>query len=138
MTDPIADMLTRIRNAGMVKKRNFLCPMSNIKFKIAQILEKEGWLKKVEVVKSKSNKGEGNAIFDELMITLNYKKNGKHCIRSLKRVSRPGLRVYVKKNEIPKVLNDFGISIISTPKGIMTGKEAKSVGVGGELICEIY
>ncbi len=137
MTDPIADMLTRIRNASAVGKYEVVLPMSKIKYEIAKILEKEGWVQKVEVVKSNNAKNK-TASFDQLKIVLKYKKNGKPFITSLKRISRPGLRQYVGKDEIPKVLNNFGISIISTSKGLMTGKQAKIEGIGGEIICEIY
>jgi len=136
MTDPIADMLTRIRNASAVNKDEVILPMSKIKFNIAKILEKEGWVAKVEVVKTKSKKN-GTAVFDELKITLKY-KNNKPVITSLKRISKPGRRVYVSKNELPRVLNNLGIAIISTSQGVMTNKEARKKGMGGEVICEVY
>ncbi len=137
MTDPIADMLTRIRNASAVRKYEVVLPMSKVKHEIAKILESEGWVQKVEVVKSQNAKNKTSS-FDQLKIVLKYKKNGKPFITSLKRVSRPGLRQYVGKDEIPKVLNNLGISVISTSKGVMTGKEAKNQGIGGEIVCEIY
>ncbi len=101
--DPIADMLTRIRNALAVRKHDVVLPMSKIKYEIAKILEKEGWVYKVEVIKNKSKKGSN---FDELRIILKYKKSGKPAITCLKRVSKPGLRVYVTKDNLPRVLNN--------------------------------
>ncbi|MCF7820742.1 MAG: 30S ribosomal protein S8 [Candidatus Pacebacteria bacterium] len=137
MTDPIADMLTRIRNASAVKKADLVLPMSKIKYNIAKILETEGWIKKAEIIKG-GEKGAKNSNFDQLKIVLKYKKNGKPCISNLKKVSKPGLKVYVKKDEIPKVLNGFGLAIISTSNGLMTNRQAKEAKVGGELICQIY
>lgn len=128
MIDPIADMLTRIRNASMVKKADVLVPYSKIKFAIAQILEKEQYLKKVEVIEDK---------FKELKLTLKY-DNKKPVISSIKRVSKVGRRIYVGKDRIARVLNGYGISVLSTSRGIMTNKEAKKMGVGGEIICEVY
>jgi len=136
MTDPIADMLTRIRNASAVNKSEVVLPMSKVKHNIAKILEQEGWIAKVEVVKTKSKKN-SSAVFDELKIVLKY-KNNKPAITSLKRISRPGCRAYVSKDKLPRVLNNLGIAIISTPLGVMTNKEARKKGVGGEVICEIY
>lgn len=136
MIDPIADMLTRIRNASAVKKFEVILPMSKIKLEVAKILEKEGWIQKVEAVKGGGE--DVSSRFDQLKIVLKYKKSGRPAITSLKRVSKPGLRVYAKKDELPKVLNNLGIAIISTPQGIMTNKEARKKGVGGEILCEIY
>ncbi len=132
MTDPIADMLSRIRNAHAVKKQEVIMPSSKIKFGIAKILENEGWVEKAEIVKSRKAK------FDELRIVLKYLKNGDAKISSLKRVSKPGLKVYAKKKTLPKVLNNYGIAIISTQEGLMTNKQAKSKGLGGEVVCELY
>jgi len=140
MTDSIADMITRIRNASAVGKSEVVLPMSKIKFEVAKILEKEGWVGKVEVIKGNFSKDrkDRNYIFDQLRIVLKYKKSGRPAISCLKRVSKPGLRVYAKKDRLPKVLNNLGIAIISTPQGIMTNKEAKKKGTGGEILCEIY
>ena len=135
MTDPIADMLTRIRNAIAVRKQNLVLPMSKMKFKIAEILEKEGWIEKVEVIKDGLKTKSSS--FDQLRIVLKY-QDGESQIRFLKRISKPGLRVYVNKNEIPTVLNNLGIAILSTSQGLMTNKDARKVKVGGEVICEIY
>jgi small subunit ribosomal protein S8 len=134
--DPIADMFTRIRNASAVKKSELVLPMSKLKYEIAKILETEGWIKKTAIVAGGLN-GQHNK-FDELQIQLKYRKNGKPQISSIQRVSRPGRRVYVSKNEIPKVLNNFGIAIISTSRGLMTNKEAKKQNIGGEIIGEIF
>ncbi len=136
MMDPIADMFTRIRNASVVKKAEILLPMSKLKFEIAKILETEGWVKKAEVVPG-GLEGKHNG-FDELRIQLKYRKNGKPQITSIQRVSTPGLKIYVSKAEIPTVLNNFGTAIISTSRGMMTGKEAKKQQIGGEVIGEIF
>lgn len=136
MTDPIADMFTRIRNASAVKKSETLMPMSKLKYEIAKILEREGWIKGVEVIAGGLNARRSS--FDELKISLKYQKNGKSHISVISRVSRPGLRIYVDKDNIPTVLNNFGIAIISTSKGLMTNKEARAQKIGGEVIGEIY
>lgn len=144
MTDPIADMLARIRNASAVKKKDVIMPMSKIKYEIAKILKREGWVLDVEKIKddSKVESKEGSKskkmIFEELKIVLKYKKSGKPSFSSIKRISKPGLRVYTGKAELPRVLNNLGIAIISTPQGLMTNKEARKSGTGGEVICEIY
>jgi small subunit ribosomal protein S8 len=130
-------MLTRIRNASIIGKPEVVLPMSKIKLQIAKILEVESWIQKAEIIKSKSSKNEASA-FDELKITLKYKKSGRPAITSLKRISKPGLKVYVDKNNLPRVLNNYGIAIISTSGGLMTNKEARRKGVGGEVLCEIY
>ncbi|GAG30413.1 unnamed protein product, partial [marine sediment metagenome] len=127
----------RIRNALAVKKSEVVLPMSKIKFNIAKVLEREGWVEETQVIKEKSKKNKGNG-FDKIMIILKYKSNGRSVISSLKRISKPGRRIYVNKNELPRVLNNLGIAIISTPEGIITNKEARKKGIGGEVICEIY
>jgi small subunit ribosomal protein S8 len=137
MTDPIADMLTRIRNASAIKKPDVVLPMSKIKYEVAKILKQEGWINDVEVIKGSGKKNEANA-FDELKLVLKYKKSGKSFITSIKRISKPGLRVYADKNNLPKVLNNLGIAIVSTSSGLMTNKEARKKGLGGEIICEVY
>jgi small subunit ribosomal protein S8 len=139
MTDPIADMLTRIRNASLVKKDHIILPMSKVKFNIAKILEKEGFISKAEVIPGgKELKKNKTSKFDQIKIDLSYRNDGRPRISSLKRISKPGCRVYVDKDNIKKVLNGIGISIISTSSGIMTGREARKKNIGGELICEIY
>jgi len=136
MTDPIADMLTRIRNAQAVNKKTVTLPMSKLKFNIAKILERGGWIEKAEIEETPAKKNSSSA-FNEIKIVLKY-RNGQPAISSLKKISTPGRRVYAGKKELPKVLNNLGIAIISTPNGLMTGKEARKQGVGGEVICEIY
>ncbi len=137
MMDPIADMLTRIRNAQAVKKAVVVMPMSKIKHNISKILETEGWITKSEVVKATGTKNEAQQ-FDELKLTLKYDQKGQGAIRSIKRISKPGLRVYVSKDKLPYVLNNYGIAIISTSTGLMTNKVARKQGLGGEVLCEIY
>ncbi len=136
MTDPIADMFTRIRNASAVVKKEILLPMSKVKLAIAKILVKEKWLASVEVIpgglKTK------RAGFDQLKIVLKYQKNKRPFISSIKRISKPGVKIYVNKEQIPTVLNNQGMVILSTSAGLMTGFEAKKQGIGGELIGEIY
>lgn len=134
--DPIADMFTRIRNASAVKKTELVLPMSKLKYEVAKILEQESWIKKAEIIPGGLN-GKHSS-FDELKISLKYHKNGKPQITSIKKISRPGLKIYVSKDEIPTVLNNFGMAIISTSKGLMTGKEAKKQNIGGEVLGEIF
>jgi len=129
MTDPIADMLTRIRNAVAAKKPEVVLPFSKIKFKIAQILEKQNYLTKVEKVKT--------GRWEELKITLKYNTDGS-AIHHIQRLSRPGQRVYVAGKDIRKVLNGYGSAILSTSQGIMTSQEARRQNIGGELMCEIW
>lgn len=130
MTDPIADMLTKVRNAIQARHKDVSVTLSNVKKDIARILKEEGYIKDFSVVKD-GNKG-------YIKIQLKYSPSKKNAISNLKRVSKPGLRVYVGKDEIPKVLNGLGVSIVSTSKGLMTDKSAKEQGVGGELICRVY
>ncbi len=137
MTDPIADMLTRIRNAADVKKTEVCMPFSKMKFEIAQILKREGWILDVERIKIDAEKNK-SFNFDQLRIALKYKKSGRSVITDIKRISKPGLRVYVKKDNLPKVLNNLGIAVLSTPGGLITNKEARKQGLGGEVICEVY
>jgi small subunit ribosomal protein S8 len=134
--DPIADMFTRIRNASAVKKTEIILPLSKLKLEVAKILEAEGWVKKTAVIPGGLD-GKHNS-FDELQIQLKYRKNGKPQISSIKRISRPGLRIYVGKDEIPTVLNNYGMAILSTSKGLMTNKEAKKQKIGGEVLGEIF
>lgn len=129
MTDPIADMLTRIRNAFMAKKADVLVPYSKIKFEMVKILEKEKYIKTVEVA--------DEPVMKMLKISLKY-ENNKSVITSIKRISKVGRRIYTGKDNLPRVLNGYGLAIVSTSKGLMTNKEAKKLGVGGELLCEIY
>lgn len=133
MMDPIADMLTRIRNAAAVGKQDITLPMSKLKFNIAKLLEENGWITKAEVIEPEVKSG-----FSELKLTLKYKNDGKPKISSLVRISKSSRRVYVNKDELPKVLNNLGIAIISTSQGLMTNREARKRSLGGEVICEIY
>ncbi|MGE5426135.1 MAG: 30S ribosomal protein S8 [Bacillota bacterium] len=136
MTDPIADMFTRIRNAAAVRKAEVLMPMSKMKYEIAKILEQEGWISRAEIVPGGLNSRRSS--FDQLKLVLKYQKNGHPHISGLKRVSKSGARVYVGKDQIPTVLNNFGIAILSTSSGIMTNREARRKNIGGELIGEVY
>ena len=129
ITHPISDMLTRIRNAQAVNKTDIVLPYSSLKFAVAKVLEAEGYVG--EVKKLDQNH------FAELAVNLKYEVDGPR-IRFIKRVSKPGHRVYAKANELPRVLSDFGIAIISTPNGIMTNKEARKRRLGGEVICEVF
>jgi small subunit ribosomal protein S8 len=127
--DPIADMFTRIRNAQAVSHQTVSIPFSKIKYKLAQILEKEGLVKKVTAQGRKTRK--------MIEIELKYEK-GEPAINSLKRISKPGQRIYIKKDELKPIRQDYGLSIISTSQGLMTNKEAKKKGLGGEVLCEIW
>ncbi|HLC90104.1 MAG TPA: 30S ribosomal protein S8 [Patescibacteria group bacterium] len=133
MTDPIADMLTRIRNALAVRKPEVVLPFSKMKFTLAKILVETGYIGKAEVLE----KAASEKSFNEIKVTLKY-LGSEPAIRNLKRISRPGRRVYAKTDKLPTVLNKLGIAIISTPRGIMTNKEARKKHLGGEVICEIY
>jgi len=141
MTDPIADMLTRIRNALLVKKQAIVFPHSKIKFNIGKILEKENLIKKVEVIdlcKEKSKNANKATNFKQIKIILKYDAQQKSIINSLQKISKPGRRVYVKGSRVPKVLEGFGLAILSTSRGLMTDKEAREHNIGGEVICEIW
>ena len=130
MTDPIADMLTRIRNAQNVGKPEVFVPYSHLKHEIAEILVKEGYIEGAE-------KDSSLSAHPELKLTLKYAGN-EPVIRHIRRVSKPGLRVYVGAGKLPFVYDDRGIAIVSTSQGLMTNKEARSKKVGGEIICEIF
>ncbi|MFT9494187.1 30S ribosomal protein S8 [Anaerosolibacter sp.] len=130
MTDPIADMITRIRNANTVKHETVDVPASNMKKSIADILLGEGFIKGYDVIED----GKQGII----RMQLKYGKNNEKVISGLKKISKPGLRVYAKKDEIPKVLGGLGIAILSTSNGIVTDKDARKLGVGGEVICYVW
>jgi len=130
ITDPIADMLTRIRNAQAVKKSEVLIPFSKLKFELAKILKHENYIEGMEK--------QEEAKFPQLKIVLKYNENNQPAISNIKRVSKPGKRIYVNKNKIPTVLNNLGILVISTSSGLMTNKEAKRKGLGGEILCEVW
>ena len=129
-TDPIADMLTRIRNASRSKHKSVDVPASNIKKAIADILFKEGYIKAYEEIQD-DNQG-------IIRISLKYTEKGKKVISGLKRISKPGLRIYASKEELPRVLNGLGIALISTSKGIMTDKKARQEGIGGEVLAFVW
>lgn len=129
-TDPIADMLTRIRNANSAKHKTVDVPASKMKTAIAEILFREGYIKSFEVI---SNENQGI-----IRITLKYDEKGTRVIEGIKRISKPGLRVYAGKEELPKVLNGLGIAIISTSKGLKTDKEAREAGMGGEVLAYVW
>ena len=130
MTDPIADMLTRIRNANTVKHETVDVPASNIKKEIVRILLEEGFIRGYDVIED----GKQGII----RIQLKYGQTGERVISGLKRISKPGMRVYADKHEVPRVLNGLGISIISTSKGILTDRQARKENVGGEVICYVW
>ena len=131
MTDPIADMLTRIRNANTAKHDTVDVPSSKMKLAIAKILLDEGYIKSYELVE--------NGKFNDIRITLKYgASQNEKIISGLQRISKPGLRVYANKEELPKVLGGLGVAIISTNKGVITDKEARKLGVGGEVLCFVW
>ena len=136
MTDPIADMLTRIRNGNMAKHDLVAMPTSKVKQAIAQVLKDEHFIRDWEVVDEKDKRGRGP--HKVLKITLSYGPKRETVLSGIQRVSKPGLRVYVQKREIPRVYGGLGIAIVSTPQGIMTGRQAWQKQIGGELICYVW
>lgn len=130
VNDPIADLLTRIRNANQMRYNEVVIPSSNMKLEIVKILEREGFIASYKVEK--------NEVQDNIIVTLKYGKNKERVISGLKRISKPGLRVYAKAEEIPTVLNGLGIAIVSTSKGVMTGKEARKENLGGEVLAYVW
>lgn len=128
--DPIADMLTRVRNGLHARKRDVSMPVSKIKVGIAEILKQEGYVSDFSVTTEEG--------FGTLTLLLKYGRRGERVIRSITRVSKPGRRVYARATDIPEVINGIGISIISTSQGLMTNRDAKAKRVGGEIICEVY
>ena len=130
LTDPVADMLARIRNAASARHQKVDIPASKLKLEIARILKEEGY-----IANFKASEEEGHKI---LRLYLKYGSNNEAAISNLARVSRPGCRVYVRRTEIPRVLGGLGINIITTPKGVMTGRQARKQGLGGEVLCEIW
>ena len=130
ITDPIADMLTRIRNANSAKHKTVDVPASKMKTAIAEILFKEGYIKSFELINDETQ--------GIIRITLKYDEKGTRVIDGIKRISKPGLRVYAGKEELPRVLNGLGIAIISTSKGLKTDKEAREAGIGGEVLAYIW
>ena len=130
VTDPIADMLTRIRNANQMRYKEVEVPASKMKTEIARILKETGFISDYKIVKSDK--------FDVITLELKYGDKKERVITGLKRISKPGLRVYVKAEEVPRVLNGLGIAIISTSKGVMTDKEAREQSLGGEVLAYIW
>jgi small subunit ribosomal protein S8 len=130
MTDPIADMLTRIRNANTVGHKTVEIPASKMKKAIAEILKEEGYIEDFEVIEDDKQ--------GIIKVTMKYGANKEKVISGIKKISKPGLKVYAKANEVPKVLGGLGIAIISTSKGIVSDKEARKLGVGGEVICYVW
>ena len=130
MTDPIADLLTRIRNANMVRHEKLEVPASNIKKEIAEILKREGFVRDVEYVEDDKQ--------GMIRIFLKYGANNERVITGLKRISKPGLRVYAKTDEVPRVLNGLGIALVSTSQGLVTDKEARAKQIGGEIIAYVW
>lgn len=130
MTDPIADLLTRVRNANTAKHEIVEIPSSNIKKAIANIMLQEGYIKDIEEY--------NDGVVPMMRLTLKYGSTKDRVITGLRRISKPGLRVYCRKEEVPKVLNGLGIAVISTSNGIVTDREARKLGVGGEVLCYIW
>lgn len=130
MTDPIADILTRIRNANMVRHEKLEVPASKIKKEIAELLKREGFIRDVEYIEDNKQ--------GILRIFLKYGANNERVITGLKRISKPGLRVYAKADEVPRVLNGLGIALVSTSKGVMTDKDARQLQTGGEVVAYVW
>jgi len=130
ISDPIADMLTRIRNAVMVRHDSVLIPASRMKLSIAKILKEEGFISDYEVLKAKAHR--------VIKIYLKYDDKNQSVLSGLERVSKPGLRVYVERKEIPRVRGGLGVAIVSTSKGVTTGQQARRQGIGGELLCYVW
>ncbi|MFZ0444286.1 MAG: 30S ribosomal protein S8 [Bacillus sp. (in: firmicutes)] len=130
MTDPIADLLTRIRNANMVRHEKLEVPASNIKKEIAEILKREGFIRDVEYIEDNKQ--------GIIRIFLKYGSSNERVITGLKRISKPGLRVYAKADEVPRVLNGLGIALVSTSQGVVTDKEARAKQVGGEVLAYVW
>ena len=130
MTDPIADMLTRIRNAGMAKHRRTRCPSSRLKLAVARVLNETGFLGDVHV--------EASAGFPTRVMDIRYHDDGRALIAGIRRISTPGRRVYVSKDEVPKVRNGLGVAVVSTSKGVLSDSAAREASVGGEVLCEVW
>ena len=130
ISDPIADMLTRVRNAIMVRHDSVLIPTSRMKLAISKILKEEGFVSDYEVVRGKPQRA--------IKIYLKYRDRNQSVLNGLERVSKPGLRIYTQKGEIPRVYGGLGIAILSTAKGVMTGQQAWRQGIGGELLCYVW
>jgi len=133
LTDPISDMLTRIRNANLARHERVRIPASRLKSTIAAVLKSEGYVADVQ-----TEGGDDTAGFETLTLVLKYGRDRAPAIEGIRRVSRPGRRIYVRAQEIPKVKSGLGISVLSTSRGIMSDRQARKVGVGGELLCEVW
>jgi small subunit ribosomal protein S8 len=132
VTDPIADMLTRIRNASAARHRELMLPSSRVKREIARILADEGFIESFET------RSEAEMVQDQLVLRLKYVEGKTPVVSGLKRISKPGLRVYARKTEIPRVLGGLGVAILSTSHGIMTGSDARKQNLGGEVLCYVW
>jgi small subunit ribosomal protein S8 len=130
LTDPIADMLTRIRNAVLVNKKEVDMPSSRLKVEVAKILKEEGYIKNFKVIDDNKQ--------GSLIVTLKYADNNRSVITGLQKISKPGCRIYCKKDSIPKVLDGLGVAIVSTSQGIVSGKKCTEKGLGGEVLCYIW
>jgi small subunit ribosomal protein S8 len=130
VTDPVADLLTRVRNANSAKHDNVEVPASNLNVEILRILREEGFIKNYELLRDRK--------FPTAKIALKYGPKQEMIISNLKRVSKPGLRVYAKRDKVPRVLRGLGVAIISTSKGVMTDREARKLGIGGEVLCYVW
>jgi len=130
LTDPIADMLTRIRNAAQARKREVVLPSSRIKVEIARILKEEGYIRNYKVVEDK--------VQASLNITLKYTEDNRAAISGLRRISAPGCRIYCTKDSVPKALDGLGLVIVTTSRGLMSGKKCEEIGVGGEVLCSVW
>jgi small subunit ribosomal protein S8 len=130
MSDPLADMITRIRNAGMVNFRTVDMPLSTLKVGVAKVLKDEGFIEDFQILK--------DTVQGTMRINLKYGANGEKVVTGLSRVSKPGKRIYVKADKIPKVMSGLGIAVLSTSKGIITDRQARQFGVGGEVLCNVW
>ncbi len=130
VNDPISDMLTRIRNAGMARQTETTMPSTKVLVAIARILKDEGYINDFRVIEQQPQ--------NKLVVSLRYGPDKRHTIKEIKRVSKPGLRVYAGKDQIPRVRSGLGIAIVSTPQGVMSGYEARRRGVGGEVLCTVF
>ena len=130
VNDPISDMLTRIRNAGLARQSETTMPSTKVLVAIAHILKEEGYIEDFHVVEQRPQ--------NKLVVSLRYGADKKHSIKEIKRVSKPGLRVYAGTDEIPRVRSGLGIAIVSTPQGVLTGYEARRRGIGGEVLCTVF
>ncbi|MEJ7762874.1 MAG: 30S ribosomal protein S8 [Thermomicrobiales bacterium] len=130
VNDPISDMLTRIRNAGMARNPETTMPSTKVLVAIAGILKEEGYIAEFEVIEKRPQ--------NQLKLTLRYGTDKRHSIREIKRISKPGLRIYAGRDKLPRVRSGLGIAVVSTPQGVMTGYEARRRGIGGEVLCTVW